>query len=229
MGIKERQERDREAVGRAILDAARDLFVSEGYANVSIRKIAERIEYSPAALYGYFPSKDDIFFALAEEGFRILSDPARGARPLAAGDPVYRLRAMFWRLYEFSRDYPQYFALMFVDRNVPRITREYERFAFTRNLKIQAAEQIQACIDAKLFPATVRPMAALRVLTMGLLGVAVMHLGDRLSPSENADDLARDVLDVLIAGLQSGTVLRSSGPPMHCPETEAKTAIEAKS
>ena len=229
MGIKERQERDREAVRRAILDAARDLFVSEGYANVSIRKIAERIEYSPAAIYGYFPSKDDIFFALAEEGFRILSDPARAEGPHDAGGPVDRLRAMFWRLYEFSRDHPQYFALMFVDRNVPRITREYERFTFTRNLKIQAAEQIQACIDAKRFPATVRPMAALRVLTMGLLGVAVMHLGDRLSPSENADDLARDVLDVLIAGLQSGTELRSSGPPLHCPEIEAKTAIEAKS
>src|SRR5947208_8641755 len=76
MGIKERQERDREAVRRAILDAARDLFVTEGYQNVSIRKIAERIEYSPAALYGYFGSKDDIFFALAEEGFRLLGDPA---------------------------------------------------------------------------------------------------------------------------------------------------------
>src|SRR5207249_9944657 len=229
MGIKTRQERDREAVRRAILDAARDLFVSEGYTNVSIRKIAERIEYSPAAIYGYFPSKDDIFFALAEEGFRILSDPARAEGPHDAGGPVDRLRAMFWRLYEFSRDHPQYFALMFVDRNVPRITREYERFAFTRNLKIQAAQQIQSCIDARLFPATVRPMAALRVLTMGLLGVAVMHLGDRLSPLENADDLARDVLDVLIAGLQSGTVLRSSGPPLHCPETDAQTALEAKS
>ena len=44
----------------------------KGYQNVSIRKIAERIEYSPAAIYGYFPSKDDIFFALAEEGFRLL-------------------------------------------------------------------------------------------------------------------------------------------------------------
>ena len=224
MGIKERQERDRESVRRAILDAARELFVTEGYANVSIRKIAERIEYSPAAIYGYFPSKDDIFFELAEEGFHILSDPARGGgHHAAAADPVDRLRAMFWRVYEFSRDYPQYFALMFVDRNVPRITREYERFAFTRNLKLQAAEQIQACIDAKLFPATVRPMAALRVLTMGLLGVAVMRLGDRLSPSENADDLARDVLDVLIAGLQAGTVLRSSGPPLPCPEIEAKS------
>src|SRR5438309_10550147 len=176
MGIKERQERDREAVRRGILDAARDLFVSEGYANVSIRKIAELIEYSPAAIYSYFPSKDDIFFELAEEGFRLLSDPARAGRAdFTALSPLDRIRAMFWRLYEFSRDYPQYFALMFVDRDVPRITREYERFTFTRNLKIQAAEQIQACIDAKRFPATVRPMAALRVLTMGLLGVAVMH------------------------------------------------------
>ena len=75
MGIKERQSRQKEAVGRAILDAARDLFVAEGYHNVSIRKIAEKIEYSPAAIYSYFPSKDDIFFALAEEGFRILFTP----------------------------------------------------------------------------------------------------------------------------------------------------------
>ena len=68
MGIKERHERDREAVRRSILDAARELFVSEGYRNVSIRKIAEKIEYSPAALYGYFPSKDDIFYALEHLG-----------------------------------------------------------------------------------------------------------------------------------------------------------------
>ena len=79
MGIKERQERDREAVRRAILDAARELFVTEGYRNVSIRKIAEKIEYSPAALYGYFPSKDDIFYALAEEGFQLLHEIGRAS------------------------------------------------------------------------------------------------------------------------------------------------------
>src|SRR5712671_2392567 len=103
MGIKERQERDREAVSRAILDAARELFVTEGYGNVSIRKIAERIEYSPAAIYGYFPSKDDIFFALAEEGFRLLGEPepadeSAGPPTLA---PLDRLREIFWRVYEF--------------------------------------------------------------------------------------------------------------------------------
>src|SRR5262250_505658 len=103
MGIKERQERDREAVRRAILDAARDLFVTEGYRNISIRKIAERIEYSPAAIYSYFPSKDDIFFALAEEGFRLLGDPAQAPRQaeLRQLEPLDRLRGLFWRLYEF--------------------------------------------------------------------------------------------------------------------------------
>ncbi len=79
MGIKERQDRERQAVRQSILDAARDLFVSDGYRNVSIRKIAERIEYSPAAIYSYFPSKDDIFFALAEEGFRRLDAKVRSA------------------------------------------------------------------------------------------------------------------------------------------------------
>src|SRR3989441_11929467 len=119
MGIKERQVRDREAVQRAILDAARELFVTEGFQQVSIRKIAERIEYSPAAIYGYFPSKDDIFFALAEEGFRLLSDPDNpiDGRRLHRMEPLERIRAIFWRLYEFSRDQPQYFALMFVDRS----------------------------------------------------------------------------------------------------------------
>src|SRR3954452_22256785 len=105
MGIKERQERDREAVRRSILDAARELFVAEGFQNVSIRKIAERIEYSPAAIDGYFPSKHNIFIALAEEGLHLLGDPSAVRRDphLKNARPLDRLRAVFWRLYEFSR------------------------------------------------------------------------------------------------------------------------------
>src|SRR5687767_15178717 len=102
MGTKERQQRERDRVRAAILTAARDLFVSEGYANVSIRKIAERIEYSPAAIYSYFPSKDDIFFALAEEGFQRLDAKVRSA----AGnpDPLEDVRATWWAYYEFSQE-----------------------------------------------------------------------------------------------------------------------------
>ena len=104
MGVKERQEREREATGRAILDAARDLFVAEGYQNVSIRKIAERIEYSPAAIYSYFPSKDDIFLALAEEGFRMLFDSRRVEREATRdASPLDGIRAAFLALTSSAR------------------------------------------------------------------------------------------------------------------------------
>ena len=221
MGIKERQLRDRETVRRAILDAARELFVAEGFQNVSIRKIAERIEYSPAAIYGYFPSKDDIFFALAEEGFRLLGDPGTPSRrtELQALPPLARVRAVFWRLYEFSREQPQYFALMFVDRSVPRISREYERFAFAREMKRHIAEEIQACVDCGVLPASTTPVVAMRVLVVGLVGVAVLRLSERLAPGENADHLAADVLNTALAGLQSGVALQSTAA-IACPLDE---------
>ena len=221
MGIKERQERDRESVRRGILDAARELFVSEGFRNVSIRKIAERIEYSPAAIYSYFPSKDDIFFALAEEGFRLLGDP--GAAPALTGlnalEPLDRLRAIFLRLYQFSREHPQYFGLMFVERSVPRITREYERFAFAREMKRHLVEHLQSCIDAGVLPPTVKPVVAIRLLTVSIVGLHTFSLSDRLAPTENPDRLARDAINVVLAGLQSGITLESSGD-IDCPLDE---------
>jgi len=230
MGIKERQERDREAVRRAILDAARELFVAEGFQNVSIRKIAERIEYSPAAIYGYFPSKDDIFFALAEEGFRLLGDPAsvRDDPALKDAPPIERVRASFWRLYEFSREQPQYFALMFVERSVPRISREYERFAFAREGKQQILEQLRACIDAGDLPPSVDPMFAMRALMVGVLGVALVNLSERLLPGENADLLAADVLNLTLAGLRSGVVLQSPRGIGSCPVDAAAPEVDAR-
>jgi AcrR family transcriptional regulator len=229
MGIKERQVRDREAVQRAILDAARELFVTEGFQHVSIRKIAERIEYSPAAIYGYFPSKDDIFFALAEEGFRLLGDPAdvRHDPALQGAPPIDRVRAVFRRLYEFSRDQPQYFALMFVDRSVPRISREYERFAFAREMKQHIVEDLQASIDAGELPHTLNPQVAMRVLMVGMLGVAVLRLSERLAPGENADLLAADMLNVTLAGLRAGVPLHSPGE-ISCPLDRADPVEKAQ-
>jgi AcrR family transcriptional regulator len=228
MGIKERQERDREAVRRSILDAARELFVAEGFHNVSIRKIAERIEYSPAAIYGYFPSKDDIFFALAEEGLRLLGDPGEVRHDPRFKDatPLERVRAVFWRLYEFSREQPQYFALIFVDRSVPRIGREYERFAFMRNRKQHIVEELQACVDSGALPPGLNISAAMRTLMVGIVGVAVLRLSDRLSPDENADLIASDMLNLTLAGLKVGVPLQSTGL-IECP-IESQPVVDAQ-
>lgn len=202
MGVKERQEREREAVARAILDAARDLFVSEGYQHVSIRKIAERIEYSPAAIYSYFPSKDDIFFALAEEGFRMLMEPAVDC--VEGPDLLDSIRRMFWRIYEFSRTHPEYFALMFVDRTVPRISNDWQRFGFVREMRARAGATIQRAIEAGHFPAGTHPDVVFRILITAIHGAAVGRLCNRTVPGEDADALARDTLEATLTGLRTG-------------------------
>jgi AcrR family transcriptional regulator len=206
LGVKERQERDREAVSRAILDAARELFVTHGYHEVSIRKIAERIEYSPAAIYGYFPSKDDIFFALAEEGFRLLF--SYGATPPdVPAEPLDALRGMFWRYYEFSKEHPEYFALMFLDRSVPRISKNWNRFGFVGEMRHEMIARIQRAIEAGAFPAGTPPECVFRVALASVHGAATMRLCDRLADGEDADMLARLTLDTSLAGLRAGAGL----------------------
>jgi len=215
LGVKERQERDREAVSRAILDAARELFVTHGYQEVSIRKIAEKIEYSPASIYSYFPSKDDIFFALAEEGFRLLFTYAEPLEPPA--NPIEGLRQMFWRYYEFSRQHPEYFALMFLDRSVPRISQNWDRFEFIGEMKHDLIDRLQQAIDAGLLPAGTPAHVVFRVLLAAVHGAATLRLCDRLAPGEDADALARGVIDTVVAGLQAGAGRHINLPlGIHC-------------
>jgi AcrR family transcriptional regulator len=215
MGVKERQEREREAVHRAILDAARDLFVAEGYQNVSIRKIAERVEYSPAAIYSYFPSKDDIFLALAEEGFRMLeaSGTSIDAPPLDA------IRHALWTIYRFSKAQPEYYALMFVDRSVPRISHDWQRFGFVKDMKQRLASRIQGAVDEGTFPPATDPDVVMRVLLASVMGVAVMRLCDRLAAGTDADALAHDVIETAIAGIRTGITFQSR--PGDCAVTGA--------
>ncbi|MCC7032396.1 MAG: TetR/AcrR family transcriptional regulator [Acidobacteria bacterium] len=202
MGIKERQDRERQAVRQSILDAARDLFTSEGYRNVSIRKIAERIEYSPAAIYSYFAGKDDIYLALAEDGFRLLDSKVKSA--LGHGSPLDEVRAGWWAFYEFSKEQPAYFELMFVDRSVPAITEGWEGFEILQALLTNATEGLQRAVDAGELPPAVNPCAAMHVLWGALVGPSVLRLCQRLAPGEDADLLARDVLDSILTGLESG-------------------------
>lgn len=213
MGSRERQDRERQAVRQAILDAARDLFATEGYRNVSIRKIAERIEYSPAAIYSYFGSKDDIYLALAEDGFRLLA--AQAASTPKTGPPLERLRAGWWAFYEFSKAHPAYFELMFVDRSVPAIADGWSGFEVLQGLMHEATTDIERAIDAGDLPATLNPASAMHVIWAALVGPAVVGLCGRLAPGEDRDQLARDVLEAVVAGLRAGCP--TTFEPAHCP------------
>lgn len=211
-GRQARLREARETTRRAILDAALDLFITHGYGQVSIRNIAARVEYSPGAIYGYFSSKDDIFYALAEEGLRDL-----GARELAdapSTDPIEDVRAAAWRLYEFSTAQPQYFALVFLDRTVPRVSKEYERFAFISDMKARALARVERCIAEGLFPATTHAEVALRLLWAPVVGFAALRLSHRIPEGVEIDPLVRDAIETTIVGIRAGA-------PRHARPAEA--------
>jgi AcrR family transcriptional regulator len=112
MGITERREREREEVRRKILDAARDLFATEGYANVTMRKVAEAIEYSPTTIYGHFEDKDDLVEALCHEDFARLLAVFDGQDVPA--DPLERIRMLGRGYAQFAQQNPNHYRFMFM-------------------------------------------------------------------------------------------------------------------
>jgi AcrR family transcriptional regulator len=112
MGVTERREREREEVRRKILEAARELFAREGYERVTMRKVAQAIEYSATTIYHHFEDKDDLVDALCHEDFaRLLG--ALTATGLPA-DPVLRIRQLGLAYASFGIRFPNHYRFMFM-------------------------------------------------------------------------------------------------------------------
>jgi AcrR family transcriptional regulator len=114
MGVQERREREKQGIREEILEAARSLFVKEGYENVSIRKIAERIEYSPGTIYLYFQDKADILTQISEETFSRLEHKLVSINRDTSVDPLERVRLGLRAYIRFGLEHPNRYVLTFV-------------------------------------------------------------------------------------------------------------------
>lgn len=106
MGVRERRQREREELRRAILDTAREIAAAEGWSAVTIRRVAEKIEYSPPVIYEHFSSKEQIVVELMRRGFREMLGGMRAARD-AHKDPVEALLAIGQAYWSFSVAHPE--------------------------------------------------------------------------------------------------------------------------
>ena len=116
MGTAERRQRERSEMQAMIRDAAMKLFTTEGVENVSMRRIADAIEYSPGALYSYYKDKDEILYALHVEGFEKLHALQRTIDPKQP--PLARLRRCGETYLQFALANPELYDLMFVSRSI---------------------------------------------------------------------------------------------------------------
>jgi AcrR family transcriptional regulator len=89
---RNRQESDKENLRQEIMDAAREMFVAEGYANVSMRKIADKIGYSPTTIYIYFKDKSDLVHQICEQTFARLAQNIKAIQRLS-DNPLEKLRS----------------------------------------------------------------------------------------------------------------------------------------
>ncbi len=119
MGITERREREKEEIRRKILDAARELFAREGYEHVTMRAVADAIEYSPTTIYNHFEDKDDLVMALCYEDFgRLLGALSLRLRP---ADPLDWIRQLGRSYAAFGAEHPNHYRFMFMTPEKARI------------------------------------------------------------------------------------------------------------
>ncbi len=201
MGVKEKRAKYKEEFRRDILDAARELFINEGYENFSMRKLAEKIEYSPTTIYLYFKNKDDLLFAICEEFFGHFSDQLNHIRAVSR-DPIETLRKVVLYLMNFGLKNPNQYKLIFFTKSVYGTREELvEKESMARNTYFVFREIVQDCIDAGKMKETEADVIV-DTLTIASHGVVTKNIYCADFLKKRSGKAVRAMVDVLFRGLQ---------------------------
>ena len=212
MGTKERREREREQTRTKIMDAARKLFVRDGYESVSMRKIAEAIEYSPTAIYIHFADKAELMQQLCEHDFKSLAHVS--AELAAIADPVERIRKLGHAYIRFAAKHPNHYRFMFMTPHAevrgPEVLREaYEKDCRKENPNENSYLLLQmACAEAiaqqRLRPELTDAHLVAQTFWAAVHGVSSIEItfqNDPWLPLADLDARAATMVDGIIRGL----------------------------
>lgn len=201
LGVRERKARQKRFLRQEILDAASELFVKDGYENVSMRRIADRIEYSPTTIYLYFRDKADLLEQVCQETFTRLSGALERifAQP---GDPTERLKRGLLAYIQFGLDNPHHYRATFMMRFPEGFhTEKYRRadspgmqaFDFLRRC-------VRDCISSGKLPGQGDTELISQALWAGIHGITSLLITHERFPWVEKPKLIHFVVDSLVAG-----------------------------
>jgi AcrR family transcriptional regulator len=208
MGSKERRVREREDTRSRILDAARDMFVDNGVEAVTMRAIAQRIEYTPTAIYHHFRDKQALIEELCLLDFGSLASAFHRIGKIE--DPVERLRRIGLAYVDFALAYPSHYQFMFL---TPKPVSE-RSLAHDRgrppdeDAYLVVLETVTEGIHANRFrPELDDPHELAQVCWAAMHGIAALHVvkfKEKKSSIEWRDprESARTMVDVLMRGIR---------------------------
>lgn len=184
MGVAERKVREKAEREHRIVAAARLIAETEGWSAVTIRRLAEEIEYSQPVLYAHFENRDAIVAAIALQGFGELAAALRrAAAESTAGRAA--LEAVAFAYLAFARENPAVYAAMFT---IPTGL----RFADTETRP--ELRQAFAALAAVVDPARKDAELATETLWAALHGLSELERSGRIR------DSARDERVRLVTG-----------------------------
>jgi len=200
-----RREKHREELRQIILDAAREIFVRDGYENFSMRKLARRIEYSPGSIYLHFKNREELFESLVEESFaRLLKALTVLNNCNPDEDPVAVLRKGFRIYVDFGlRNVNDYRFAFMIGRSAPkRPYRVHPAFEVLRQM-------VRRCVTEKRFRA-VDVETVSQALWVSAHGVTSLLIQRPRFPWVGKKQLIEQVIDGAVNSL-----LAPSDPAQH--------------
>ena len=205
MGVKERKARQKKFLRQEILDAASELFVKEGYENVSMRGIADKIEYSPTTIYLYFKDKAELLEQVCQETFARLRQVLVRIEELP-GDPIERLKRGLVAYVKFGLENPHHYRATFM-MPIPEGFDE-EKYANPDSPGMQAFDflrrRVYDCMAVGRFR-KLDPELVSQTLWAGVHGVtSLLIIHCKGFPWVGRDQLIHSMVDTLITGVSSG-------------------------
>lgn len=197
MGIKERKDQEKSEMRGLILKTAMNLFLDKGFENITIRHIAEKIEYSPATIYLYFKNKDEILHTLRREGFEKLYEHQKTS--LKLDDPLKRLHKHGEAYIQFALENPEYYDLMFMMRGPVKEIQEINDCDIGLKSYELLKTNVKECMEAGLFPRTNIDVAAFSLWSY-VHGIASLIIRGRgiMFPEESINYIVEGALNFML-------------------------------
>jgi AcrR family transcriptional regulator len=203
MTVKDRRARQKTLLRQQILDAARELLVRDGYEKLSMRRVAERIDYSPTAIYLHFEDKQELVSSLCDETFARLVGELETLKEEFA-DPIVRLRKGLERYIAFGLKHPDHYLPTFVLPLPDTMDPDQKQKAADSN-GMRCFGCLRDCIADGVKARKLRkvdPDVAARAAWAGIHGVTSLLIVHDAFPWGDRKAVVASVVDVLIEGLR---------------------------
>lgn len=210
----ERREAKKRELRERILGAAGEEFLEHGPENFSLRRVAERIGYSPTTIYLYFQNKEALLLSTVEDGFKNFDQTIADAVSQAKSAPD-KLEALGRAYIAFGLDNAALYRLMFMqpgdDFLMPRLlgsgtsAEDLEAAQQPLHHRVVAQELLVAAVREGIAAGSLRsgdPILLADALWAGVHGLVSLALSPLMTP-QHARKIVAPLLRTLIDGLKA--------------------------